>query len=498
MLNGSHEPESWWSRPAGGREVLRIALPMVVTTLSWTLMNFIDSAILMEVSETAMAAAYSAGIIWFAALSLLYGLCSYSSTFVAQYHGDGQPSKIGPVVWQGVWLGLLFFLITPFAQLAAPWIFAAFDHEPQLAQLETLFFQLLCYGAPPMLAAQSLETFYSGRGKTWVVMLVDACAVLVNLVLACVLVLGWGIESWGITGAAMATVLAQWWRAFTYGTLVLLRANREQFHTTEVMPNWQLIKRIIRFGGPSGVQMMLDVGGFAVFMLLVTELGLPEATATSVAFRISQVAFMPVWGFGMATAVLVGQRLGEDRPDLAQRAGRTALAMCLAYMGTISLLFVVTPRLFLQAFFRHSGEIVAAAVTDSAAIEALAVELMRFVAAYNLFDAAVIIYVSVLRGAGDTRFVMKISMVMATALAAVTWLGVELLAWDVYGAWWYITVWVWALAAVYYLRYRTGRWKTMRVIDQVHHGHVQGEIRPSANGEAHANEINTREPVGVN
>jgi MATE family multidrug resistance protein len=337
--------------------------------------------------------------------------------------------------------------------------------------METLFFQILCYGAPGMLAAQSLETFYSGRGKSWVVMLVDAWAVLVNLVLACVLVLGWGgVESWGVAGAAWATVIAQWWRVAVYATLMLMPANRETFHTSEFAPDWKMIRRIIRFGGPSGVQMMLDVGGFAVFMMLVNELGISEAAATSVAFRISQLAFMPVWGFGMATAVLVGQKLGEDRPDLAQRATHTALTMCVAYMGTISLMFVLVPRLFLLVFFEHGAELSTSGI-ELASVEAIAVRLMRFVAAYNLLDACIIIYVSVLRGAGDTRFVMKVSMFMATSLAAGTWLGVGHLGWNIYGAWWYITIWLWAVAGIYYLRYRAGHWKSMRVIDQVH-GHL--------------------------
>ena len=112
MSNGGEMRESWWSRPAGVRDVLQIALPMVVTTLSWTLMNFIDSAILMRVSGTAMSAAYLAGIIWFSALSLFWGICSYSSTFVAQFFGDDQPDKIGPAVWQGVWLATFVFAVS--------------------------------------------------------------------------------------------------------------------------------------------------------------------------------------------------------------------------------------------------------------------------------------------------------------------------------------------------------------------------------------------------
>jgi MATE family multidrug resistance protein len=442
---------------------------MVVTTLSWTLMQFIDSAILMyKISDSAMAAAYMAGILWFALMSLLYGLCSYGSTFVAQFHGDDQPRKIGPVVWQGVWLALAFILVLPAAQAFAPYLFAAFNHEPALAAMETLFFQILCYAAPGMLAAQSLEAFYSGRGKTWVVMLVDAGAVVVNFILACVLVLGWGdFESLGIAGAAWSTTLAQWWRAGTYAVLILQQSNRAQYNTAAWRPNGDLLRRLVRYGGPSGVQMMLDVSGFAVFMLLVGKLGLVETEATSLTFRISQVAFMPVWGFGMATAILVGQKLGEDRPELAERSAWTALGLCLAYMGTISLLFVLTPQLFLYGFFLHGTE--AAATTSE--VRELTIRLMRFVAAYNLFDAVVIIFVSVLRGAGDTRFVMGLSVCMATVLAGGTAVGVNSFRLNVYGAWTFITVWVWVLGLIYWLRYRLGPWRGMRVIEQVHHGH---------------------------
>jgi multidrug resistance protein, MATE family len=108
--------------------------------------------------------------------------------------------------------------------------------------------------------------------------------------------------------------------------------------------------------------------------------------------------------------------------------------------------------------------------TDAAGVEALSIELLRFVAAYNMFDAAVIIFVSVLRGAGDTRFVMRLSICMASLLASGTALGVYRLGMNVYGAWTFITVWVWALGLIYLLRYRSGRWSEMRVIDQVHHG----------------------------
>jgi MATE family multidrug resistance protein len=466
--------DSWWRRPAGGREVLALALPMVVSTLSWTLMTFIDRMILQHVSGAAMSAAFSASIIWFAMLSLLWGICSYASTFVSQYYGDQQYDHIGPVVWQGVWLAALFSPIAIGARLIAPSLFA--DHSPEISALEIRFFQILCWGAPGMLAAQSLEAFFSGQGRTRVVMLVDAAAVLVNLILACVLVLGWGgVTSWGMEGAAWATVAAQWSRAAIYTWLVLGADNRRRFNTLSMRLQAPMMARLLRFGGPSGVQMLLDVGGFAVFVQMIGKLGLVETNATSLVFSISHVAFMPVWGLGMATVVLVGQKLGEDRPELATRAAGTTLRMALGYMLLMSLLFSLAPNVFLSGFFSHD----AIDAADQLAVRQLAIKLLLFVSAYNICDAAIIIFVSVLRGAGDTRFVMFVSAVMAAILAGTTWLGVEKWKLDVYALWTLITVWVYALAVIYVLRYYQGKWRAMRVIDQVH-AHPEGAYATAA------------------
>jgi MATE family multidrug resistance protein len=270
-------------------------------------------------------------------------------------------------------------------------------------------------------------------------------------------------------GAAWATTCAQWCRAITYGTLVVMPGNRRQFNTLSMRWEPTLLKRLVKFGGPSGVQMMLDVGGFTIFVLLVSKLGPLAAEATSAAFTVSHVAFMPVWGLGMATVVLVGQHLGEDRPHVAQRATRTTFAMAVAYMGAISLAFTLAPDFFLANLLSHSGE---AAPADDSAVRALATNLLFFVAAYNLFDATVIIFVSALKGAGDTRFIMKTSVCMAVLLAGATWAGINYFALGVYGSWTIITLDVWALAVIYLIRYRQGKWRSMRVIDQVHHGHA--------------------------
>ncbi len=461
-LNSRHDG-NWWSRPSGGRDVLRVAAPMVVSSLSWTIMTFVDRMFLNNLSGTAMAAAFSASMAWFAVICLPLGICSYANTFVAQYDGARQHEKIGRVVWQAIWIALGFSPLVVPAILLAPTLFGLADHKPQFFAYEVEYFQILCACAPGMLIAQAGASFYSGRGQTWVVMLVDAAGAIINLVLDYLWIFGYaGFPEWGLAGAAWATVVATWVRAAIYVLLPFQGRHREKYGTLRgLVFDSTLLRRILYYGGPSGVQMLLDVSGFTVFVLLVARLGTIETEATSMVFSISSLAFMPIYGLHIAVSVLVGERLGENRDDLAARATYTTLQLSLIYMLAISSLYVLTPDLFLRGFFANGVE----AVPNGPAVYALGVLLLQFVATYNLLDAVQMIFVGAIKGAGDTQFVLRVSMVLAALLAGFSLLGIEVWNFNVFGCWVLVVLWVWIAAAIYAFRFWQGKWRRMRVIE---------------------------------
>ncbi|MEX0642680.1 MAG: MATE family efflux transporter [Pirellulales bacterium] len=454
--------DTWWGRRGGGREVLRVAMPLVVSSLSWTVMTFCDRMMIAWQSPTAMAAAFAASAPWFALICLPLGICSYANTFVAQYDGARQQERIGLVVWQAVWIALGFTPLVLAAIPLAPRFFALAGHEPDFYAYEVQYFQILCAGAPAMLIAQAGAAFYSGRGQTWVVMIVDAAAAVLNLALDYCWIFGYyGFPEWGLAGAAWATVLSVWIKAAVYIVLPLQRRHRAEFGTLSGMRfDWEMVRRVLHFGGPSGLQMLLDVTGFTVFVLLVARLGDVEAEATSMAFSISTLAFMPIYGLHIAVSVLVGERLGDNRDDLAARATYTTLQFSWLYMLVISLLYVLVPGVFLVGFY--PGGAIAA---QQSAAYGMAVLLLRFVAAYNLLDATQMVFVGAIKGAGDTAFVLRVSLVLAAMLAGFSYLAVEVWRLDVYGCWILITLWMWIGAATYALRFWQGKWRAMRVIE---------------------------------
>ncbi|MBX3420338.1 MAG: MATE family efflux transporter [Pirellulaceae bacterium] len=462
----SRNLSTWWKQPAGGREVLLVSLPLVISSLSWTVMTFVDRIFLKWLSGDSMAAAFTASTVWFVLLCLPLGICAYANTFVSQYFGDRQYKQIGLAVWQAIWVALV---VSPFILAfnpLVPQLFELAGHTPAIRSEEIRYFQALNWGAAGMLVSQAAAAFYSGRGKTRIVMVVDSFFAVLNAVLDYVWIFGyWGFPAAGIAGAGYATAVALTLKAIVYLVLMLREPHRAEFGTgIGCRFDWSLFKKMCYFGGPSGLQMLLDVVGFSTFIVLVARLGNLEAEATSMAFSISTLAFMPIWGFGMGAGILVGQHLGENQPDLAARASWNSLALGIGYMSLISVLYIVVPTWFLWWFFAGTEH----AHGLGSDVGVLATKLLQFVAAYNLLDATLTILVSAIKGAGDTRFVLGVSLVMGLVLAVSSWLAVEVWQFGIYGCWALIVAWVWALGIIYLLRFIQGKWRDMRVIDMTH------------------------------
>jgi MATE family multidrug resistance protein len=208
---------------------------------------------------------------------------------------------------------------------------------------------------------------------------------------------------------------------------------------------------------------LLDVTGFTIFIFVLNGLGDVAKQATSLAFSISSLAFMPIYGLHIAASVLVGERLGENRDDLAARATITTLQISWAYMAVISLLYALAPGIFVFGFFSGASGTTA----DQIAVRDLAATLLLFVAAYNLLDATQMIFVGALKGAGDTQFLMRVSFVLAILLATFSYLSVEVWRFEVFGAWTLVVFWCLIAAAAYAVRFWQGKWRQMRVIEHV-------------------------------
>jgi len=445
--------------------VIVLALPLVLSTGSWSIQHFVDRMFLSWYSPETIAAAMPSGILNFAVMSLFIGTASYVSTFVAQYCGAGMNHRIGPVLWQGIYFsvlgGLFMLLLIP---LARP-IFDIVGHEQAIRTNEIVFFQYICLGGFPVIASSVLSGFFTGLGRPWPVMWVNVFTTAVTLVFDYILIFGnWGFPEMGMKGAAIATVISGYFSFVAYAALLSRSSYNGSF---SIFTGWRfepdLFRRLLRFGLPSGIQFALDMAGFTVFVLILGRLGRESLAATNIAFNINTLAFMPMIGIGIAVSVLVGQYLGKGRPDIAARSTYSGFFMTFAYMSAIAVLFVATPWMFTAPFAAHSDPALFPEIRKLTEI------LLRFVALYSIFDTMNVIFASALKGAGDTRFVMyMIVLVSAFVLVGPTYILVVVLGFGIMAAWTVATVYVIFLGFMFLFRFLRGNWKGMRVIEGVH------------------------------
>jgi MATE family multidrug resistance protein len=452
-----------WRSEGGHREVLVVAIPLILSTATWSVQHFVDRMFLTWYSPEAIAAAMPAGMLNFSMTSIFMGTAGYLSTFVAQYYGAKRYHRIGPVLWQGVYVSLLGGLVIVCAIPFAEPVFRLVGHSPLVQQNEVAYFQILCLGGGAYSASYALSGFFSGRGKTWPVLWVNVATTFVNLVLDYALIFGhWGFPELGIRGAGIATVVAGVFSLVLFFALLCSGSNNDTFHTIK---GWRLERdlfvRLLRYGFPSGVQFFLEMAGFTAFVLLVGRLGIASLAATNIAFNINTLAFMPMIGCGIAVSVLVGQYLGGDKPDRAQSVVYSGFHLTLVYMLSIAAAYVLVPDVFVAPFALRADP------GEFSEIYGYSIVLLRFVAVYSVFDTLNIIFCSAIKGAGDTRYVMLITVILSVFLLIVpVYLAVVVFELGLMVAWVFATAYVISLGLIFYFRFVGGKWKAMRVIER--------------------------------
>lgn len=453
-----------WSAPNGYRDVLRIGLPMVMSMASSTVMQFTDRVFLANYSVEAIAAALPAGITNFLFLSLFMGVTSYASVFIAQYIGAGQRRRVGAALWQGVYFALGASLVMASLALAAGPIFDAAGHPPEVRCQEKAYFQILDVGAWAVLVSVAFSNFFTGRGRTRPVMASHMLGAALNIPLDYVMIFGAGpVPALGIIGAGWASIIGQ---TLTMLILALMIFTPKHDRRMGVWRNRafdrELFSRLMRFGLPGGVHFFLNMFAMTFFVFMIGRLGKIELAATNIALSIDTLAFLPMIGFSVAVSAMVGQAIGRGQPEDGAMATRSTLRLTLCWMGLVVLCFMLLPKQIVGLFLVQGQ-----APAEGRAILELGTVFLRWVAVYSLLDGITIIYTGALKGAGDTDYVMK-AIAVASLLVMVipVYVLVEVVGAGARLVWPVLTIYVWTLGLLVWLRYRGGKWRGMRVIEK--------------------------------
>ncbi len=448
--------------PGSYREVLRIAIPLVLSTASLTVNLFVDRLFLSWYGQASVAAATPGAITYFTTCSFFMGTAQYVNTIVAQYHGAGDKPACARAVWQGIFFSLM---AAPLILACIPLGFLVFSwsgHAPDLMQLEKDYFLSLMLGGINLPINSALSSFFSGRGRTSVVLLATATSSATNMVLDYLLIFGkLGLPEMGIRGAGIATSLSGVIPLVILGSIFLSARYQPEYRSRKER-KWdpRLFRMLLRYGIPSGIALFLDVAAYTLFVLLVGRLGEADLAASNIVANLEMLSFLPMVGMSVATATLVGRYIGKDRPLLAEKSVRSALTLAIGYMGFTAVIFVCFPQPLIGLFRSEAHS-----ASGFQEILVRGVILLRIAASYTLFDTMFIIYSGALKGAGDTRFAMWMQILVAwIVFIPPVYLIIERFQGGLVAAWLWWLVYAVVLGVVFWLRFRSGYWKGIQMI----------------------------------
>ncbi|WP_300669369.1 MATE family efflux transporter [Desulfoluna sp.] len=457
----------WFKGPSAHgddyRRVLTISLPLVAGMASTTVMEFTDRIFVSNHSVAEVAAATPAGIAYFLPLSLFLGTVGYVSVFISQYRGAKMTERIGSCLWQGLWLALVGTLFMAAFALCATPLFELAGHGETIAAFERIYFRTLCLGAFFSLASTALSGYFSGMGRTRPVMLVNLVGMGVNIPLDYCLINGIGpFPELGIFGAGLATVASSALIFVLFARLLITREDRDSIGLTHWEPVPELFKKLLQYGLPGGLHLFLDIFAFTFFIFLVGRLGQTALAATNIALSINSLAFMPLHAFASGASVLVGNHLGAGEIPQAESATGASLHLALAYVLPLGALFLFVPEPLINLFAPGAGT-----PADFAPVRDAGVICLRFVVVYLLFDTVGFIHSGALAGAGDTRYIMWITLACALFLMILpAGVGVLFLGWGLTLAWCCPTVYIAGLCIATVLRYVRGPWRSLKLVER--------------------------------
>ncbi len=437
-------------------EVLKIATPLILASSAHAINLFSDRVMLSWYSEKAVAGAFASGLTSFTLCCFFFGIISYTNSFVAQYSGAGANRRVGTAVWQGIFLSIIGGALVFTGWFWGEWLFKQFGHTPEVVEQEVVYFKLLCAGGILLFLNTALSCFWSGRGKTGMVMIVNILVTCLNIPFNYALIFGhWGCPELGIAGAAWGTNLSAFAGLLIYAWFFFVpKSSRRHFSTCSNIFDLELFIRMIRYGTPNGVQFFIDLASFNVFIVVLGQYGQTIQAASSIAFGLNSIAFTPILGIGQTVAILVGQAVGAGDIEHAKRSVRSARTLTLLYMGIMAILFVVRPEWILWIFSTTSLEVIRNTKI-----------MLCFISAYLLFDGLFIVYSNAIKAAGDTFFAMVMGASLAVVMLAIPSALLSHYGYSVWIIWTVCVIYIIVAGSIFYGRYRGGKWTKMKVIE---------------------------------
>jgi MATE family, multidrug efflux pump len=362
--------------PSIARSILSQARPIFVGQVAVMLYAVVDTVLTGHASATDLAAMGLGASVYSSVFVSLLGAINALNPIIAQHHGGRRHVAIGVSYVQGLWLALLLsiggglFLAFPDAWLA--WIHA----PPAVEAMVTRYLRVLSLALPAALMFRVISVLHVAVARPQVVMVMQVSGLALKVLLSYLLIFGGlGLPRLGALGGALASTVVFW--ALLVVGWAHTRVDRfyRRFEIHRAGPRWSVLRELIRLGIPMGLSYAIEATSFTFITLLVARLGTSVMGGHQVVANLAALCFMVPLSLAVATATLTAHAIGAEDASKARRTASTGIRIAVIVSASLAL-----------AVWMLRGAIVRLYTSD-AAVAAVALTLIPYLAAFHVFDA---------------------------------------------------------------------------------------------------------------
>ena len=437
-----------------GRTLLVLALPVLGEQALNTMVGLFDTWLAGRISAVATSAVGLGAYVGWLASMIVMLVGTGTTALIARHAGSGDDEEVHRDANQSVVLSIVLgaVLLVVLYSLA-PQIGRAMGMTGEAFDITVKYLRIDAYGHIFMSVTLVGCAALRGVGDMRTPMVLFAIINGVNIFASTIMVL---VFDMGVVGIATGTVAAR-----TVGgllmILILVRGRSGLIlRRSELRIDWSRVKRILRIGAPAAVDGAILWSGHFALLAIVTRVaegaaGQAALAAHIIAVRVEALTYLPAVAWGTATATMIGQSLGAGIPDRAKRAGYAAALQC----GALSVV--------MAAFFYFGAGFIYEQMSADPLVRGVGVPPFRMLALLQPLMAVSIVFIWGMRGAGDTRYPMMITIVgVFIRVSAGYYFGI-VRGGGLMGAWFGMfgdMTWR-ALAST--VRYVGGRWQSTKI-----------------------------------
>ena len=434
------------------KALLRLAIPTFVSQLLQDLFNVVDMIFVGRLGPAALVAVAMGGNLLRLVSILAHGISTGTIILVSQFLGAKERVKSENIAMQALMLNVVCALGIgclgyPLAEFGL-WLMGV---EPEVIPLGVPYLRVMLLGAVTMFLSRTLTAIFRGAGDAITPMIVLIFSSIVNIVLDPLLIFGvWRFPRLGVVGSAYATVIGR-----GLGIVVLLYLCFKgrgviSLRHVERRPNLLMWGQIMSLGIFSAMQALLRHGARVLFIRVVAIFGTDPVAGYAICMRLRSLVMHFGTAFSNAVAPMVGQNIGANRIDRAEKSARLGSILAAVIVTFIGIFLFTIPQFFV-GWFTNEPE-----VTEIGSV------YLRFLAATFAFMVVASVLGRALNGAGDTKSPMTITGLSQFGVGLTLVIVLSQLI-GLTGIWWGIAVSniVQCLLIGYW--FRRGSWKIQKL-----------------------------------